>query len=267
MGAMRVAVVIPTLNEEAGLPRVLDALKESGDWPESVTVADCGSEDATLGVARQWGVHVVTGEALTSRATAMNAGAREAVVRNPEVDVLWFLHADTRVRPGWREAIAETLGVEARGTSDARHAESLGTGGGRGVVGGAFTHRFDLEGVDKWWDRRTLKTVSFFNRGRYRLTGSFFGDQGLFIRREAFERVGGYDEGLRLLEDLDLCRRLRRLGPVRLANDGARVITSPRRFLRHGILRQAMLDCAMLTGFNLGVRPAWLYRWYNRHKE
>ncbi len=247
---MPIALIIPTLNEAGALPRLFEAVREGGDDPECIVVADCGSDDGTVGVAEGLGAKVVDGPGLVSRATAMNAGAAEAVRLDPRVEVFWFLHADTWPLAGWRGAIGATLGE----------------GGGGRVAGGAFTHRFDLAGVESSWQRFCLKTVSFFNRGRYYTTGSFFGDQGLFMRRDAFERVRGFNERLPLLEDLDLCRRLRRLGRVRLAVDGARVITSPRRFLRHGITRQAVMDCGILTAFNLGVRPGRIYEWYNRQK-
>ena len=99
------------------------------------------------------------------------------------------------------------------------------------------------------------------DRVRCRITHNFYGDQGIFMTASVFRRTGGFaDTGL--LEDVRMCRRLRRMGRLRLAR--RTMYTSPRRFVRHGPLRQALLDLVLLTTERLGMRPARLYAWYNK---
>jgi glycosyltransferase involved in cell wall biosynthesis len=130
----------------------------------------------------------------------MNAGA--AVARG---DVLFFLHADSFPPPDWAALIARALDDP-------------------GVVGGAFEHRF----LEPAWSLRVISTV---NRVRYRLTRNYYGDQGIFVRRTGFGALGGY-RPLSVLEDLDLSRRLRRLG--RMVLIPVPLDTSGRRFLARG---------------------------------
>jgi hypothetical protein len=130
----------------------------------------------------------------------MNAGARDAAG-----DVLFFLHADSFPPPRALALIGEAL-------ADPR------------VVGGAFEHLFD----EPAW---SLRAITWINRARYRITRNWYGDQGIFVRAAVFADLGGY-RPLRLLEDLDLSRRLKRRGRSVLVRAPLR--TSGRRFLARG---------------------------------
>ena len=244
-------MVIPTLNEEASLPATLISLQgaEAGEEPpEQIIVADCGSTDRTREIAEARGVRVVTGETLRSRAAALRAGAERAIEDAHPPEVLWFLHADTTPCPSWRWAIETTLADPA-------------------VVAGAFTHRFDVKrDALSRLDRLTIKSISLINRCRYRITRNYYGDQGIFVRSDAYLAAGGVPD-VPLLEDVELCQRLRRLGRTRLAPHPARITTSARRFVRHGPVRQFLIDWSILAAHAVGVRPARLYHWYNREKE
>ena len=159
-------------------------------------------------------------------------------------DAVWFLHADTAPPSGWRGVIESTL-------TDPD------------VVGGAFAQRFVVHHGERpptWVQRRLLRFVIHCNRARYRLTGIYFGDQGLFVRPHALDAVGGIPR-VTLMEDVELCRALRRLGPLRVSRQ--RLSTSPRRFLRHGIIRQLLHDWRLLAAHRLGRRPERLYQRYN----
>jgi cellulose synthase/poly-beta-1,6-N-acetylglucosamine synthase-like glycosyltransferase len=130
----------------------------------------------------------------------MNAGAEEA-----RGDVLFFLHADSFPPADALVRIAAALDHPC-------------------VIGGAFEHRF----AEPVW---SLQAISAINRVRYRLTRNYYGDQGIFVRADAFRRLAGYRD-LALMEDLDLSQRLKRAGRTVLVR--APLVTSGRRFLARG---------------------------------
>ena len=223
---MRLSVVIPALDEAANLARLLPDLRRA--WPDiEIIVVDGGSRDGTTDVVRgEAGVRLLEGA--RGRARQMNAGARQAAG-----DVLLFLHADTRLPDGAPGAIAAALANPA-------------------VVGGRFDVRFDSR-------RRVLAMVAWFMNARSRATSICTGDQAIFVRRAAFEAVGGYPD-IPLMEDIELCRRLKARG--RLAALRARVTTSARKWEREGPLRTIGLMWALRLLYFCGVAPARLHRWY-----
>ena len=241
---MRLAVVIPTLNESDNLPvtvsRLRSALARAGRRHADalIVVADCGSSDGTPETARALGCVVIEGPTLTCRAAAMNAGAAWAGDR---VDVLWFIHADTHVGP---RSCRELLRALRR----------------PGVVGGTFDFawRGDCGRLDQ---RLVMEALRFGNRLRYRVTHNFYGDQTLFVRRDAFAAVGGYPDRL-LLEDIAMCRALHKRGRLVIAR--SIVETSPRRFVDNGVLRQWLFDMLLLACDRLGFEPRTLHLRYNR---
>ena len=223
---MRLSVVVPALDEAANLARLLPDLRRA--WPDiEVIVVDGGSRDGTTDVVRgRPGVRLLQGA--RGRARQMNSGARQA-----GGDVLLFLHADTRLPDGAPGAIAAALADPA-------------------VVGGRFDVRFDSR-------RRVLGMVAWFMNARSRATSICTGDQAIFVRRAAFEAEGGYPD-IPLMEDIELCRRLRARG--RLAALRARVTTSARKWEREGPLRTIGLMWALRLLYFCGVAPARLHRWY-----
>lgn len=260
---MRIAVVIPTLNESANIAAAIASLAPGR--PDFVIVADCDSPDDTADRARAAGATVLTHAGLRSRGEALQAGAnlaqekltqagtgqaeehRDAPHANHAGDVIWFLHADTLAPPDWRTAIETACADPA-------------------VVGGAFTQRFTLTpppGQPRvtHLQRRLLRFVVFANRTRYRFTRVYFGDQGIFVRAAALAQIGGVPQSP-LMEDVDLCRNLLRVGQLRVSP--VRLSTSPRRFLKHGVLRQLLHDWALLLTHRLGLRPQSLYAKYNQ---
>jgi rSAM/selenodomain-associated transferase 2 len=200
--APRLSIVIPARNDADALARTLDELDRLfGRVEVEVIVSASGAVDQTrraaVGRARVIFPHGST------RARLMNAGA--AVARAP---VFLFLHADS-VPP------TDAVDRIERALSD------------RTAIFGAFEHRF----MEHHW---VLETVSAINRVRYRLNGTYYGDQGIFVRADAFRRVGGFAD-VALFEDLDLSQRLKRLGRSALVR--ADVVTSGRRFLARGPVR------------------------------
>jgi rSAM/selenodomain-associated transferase 2 len=214
----RWSIVIPTRNDADALARTLDRLGTLPDVTRAeIIVAAAPEPDATERVAA--GRARVVRPGGSTRAELMNAGA--ALARG---EVLFFLHADS-FPP------ARALALIDQALADPR------------VVGGAFEHLFD----EPAW---SLRAITWINRARYRITGNWYGDQGIFVRGEVFRALGGYRE-LRLLEDVDFSRRLKRRGRSVLVRAPLR--TSGRRFLARGPWRTFFLCWWLVGRFTLGL--------------
>ncbi len=220
----RFAIIVPVLDELRQLPALAVQLRRLAADAE-IAVVDGGSSDGTREALTALGVAVV--DAPRGRAQQMNAGAR--ATRAP---ILLFLHADTRLPDGALAAVAAAIDA--------------------GAAGGCFRLRIDSR------DPRLALAAHIINL-RSRLLPSASGDQAIFVRRDLFDRLGGYRE-LALCEDLDLVARLRRHGRFVLA-DGE-VATSARRWHAHGVTRTIALMWTLRLGYHLGVSPRLLARWY-----
>lgn len=222
---MRLSIVIPTLNEAAGVEQnIQQALVLR---PHEVIVADGQSDDGTGDLARSAGAVVVTCE--RGRGRQLNAGARAATG-----DVLLFLHADCWLEPQASRQIEAALRNE-------------------GVIGGAFRQRIDH-------DRRVFRWLEWGNATRVRWRRMPYGDQGIFVRRSALESVGGFAE-VRLMEDVLLMREFRRRG-WRIELLPGPIHVDPRRWLKHGVVRQTLRNWTLLTGLRLGISPDRLAQFY-----
>jgi hypothetical protein len=122
------------------------------------------------------------------------------------------------------------------------------------VVGGAFHRKFD----DRHANLRWLESVA---RIWARAGGSFYGDQSIFVRRSVFEAMDGF-AAIPLMEDLDMCRRLRKRGRTVLLDPP--IASSPRHAKRHGSWRTSIRNASLISLFHLGVSPERLHRWYYR---
>ena len=223
---MRLAIVIPALDEAANLARLLPDLARDCAGAE-IVVVDGGSRDETAAVvARAPGPRLLA--TARGRALQMNHGARAT-----GGDTLLFLHADTRLPAGAAEAIAQALAEP-------------------GVVGGRFDVRFDNA-------RALFRVIAWFMNARSRASGICTGDQAIFVRRADFEAIGGYPE-IPLMEDIELSRALKRRGRMRALR--LRVTTSARKWEREGPLRTIGLMWALRFLHFCGVAPARLHRWY-----
>jgi len=221
---MGISVVVPMLNEERTIAATLLALTQLK--PHELILVDGGSSDATPAICRQLGVDVLTSP--RGRAAQMNYGARRATG-----DVLLFLHADTRLPPTAFNDIRDALG-------DPR------------VVGGRFDMQLD---GDHWM----LRVIGAMISLRSRLSKVGTGDQGIFVRREVFQRMGGFPE-IPLMEDIALCRALKRLGAVACLR--SRVITSARRWESDGVWRTIFRMWLLKSLYLMGVSPARLKKFY-----
>ncbi len=227
--AMRLAIVVPALNEEEALRRTLPAVLAVLAAGDEVVVSDGGSSDRTVEVAREAGARVVTGP--PGRGGQLNRGAAAT-----DADVLVFLHADTTLPNGAAEAIRAAVA--------------------KGADGGAFFLRFD---VDRPMQRLGERLINL----RTRLTRLPLGDQAQFVTRRAFERLGGFADWP-ILEDLDFARRLRRSRPSRMVLIESAVTTGARRFVEQGAVRTVAVNWLIWILFFLGVPPRRLARLYRQ---
>lgn len=198
------SIVIPALNEAAGIEVTLQALQPLRARGVELVLADGGSGDGTAALARPWVDALV--DAPRGRALQMNAGAAQA-----RADALLFLHADTRLPP-----LADVLALQSLAT-------------------GACWGRFDVRIQGRPWMLRVVATLMNL---RSRASGIATGDQAIFVQRAAFERVGGFP-AQPLMEDVEISRRLKRLG--RPACLSAKVCTSGRRWEQRGVWRTIVL--------------------------
>ncbi len=220
------SIVIPTLNEEAGIAQALGALRPLRAAGCDVIVADGGSRDRTVEVARPLCDQVVM--APRGRGAQMNAGAAAA-----RGDVLLFLHCDTRLPDRTDQLVLHGLDHSGR-------------------VWGRFDVRIDGR-------HALLPMVALLVNWRSRLTGIATGDQAIFVAKGALTAAGGFPD-IPLMEDIVLSQRLRRLTrPLCLA---ARVTTSGRRWDEHGLARTIFLMWRLRAAHFLGADPNELARAY-----
>ena len=222
----KLSIIVPVLNEGDGIAVALDALADLRALGTELIVVDGGSRDATIQQATLRADQVV--RAPRGRALQMNAGAEKA-----SGDVLLFLHADTRLP-------AEADRVVLNGLDQSRRAWG----------------RFDVK-----IDGRSplLPVVAWLMGLRSRVTWIATGDQAIFVRREAFQAVGGFP-AIALMEDIAICKRLKRLGrPLCLR---ARVTTSGRRWEKNGVLSTIFLMWRLRLAYFLGTDPKELARQY-----
>ena len=198
------SVVVPALNEAPGIDAVLQALQPMRPRGVELVLADGGSADGTPERAARWVDAVVA--APRGRALQMNAGAALA-----RADVLLFLHADTRLPPRADVQVLQALAAGAR------------------------WGRFDVHIEGRAW---MLPVVAALMNLRSRLSGIATGDQGIFVTRAAFDQVGGFP-AQPLMEDIELSRRLKRLGRPACLRE--KVCTSGRRWEQRGVWRTILL--------------------------
>ena len=223
---IRISVIIPTLNESDSIESTLERLKPFRMDDHEVIVVDGGSQDETIKLAT-FGADKIINSA-PGRARQMNMGASRA-----SGDVLWFLHADTLVPGNAAQSILEALTNKEMQWG-----------------------RFDIRLSGKPF---LLRIVERLMNMRSRITGIATGDQGIFVRRETFESIGGF-KPIPLMEDLDISKRLKKLS--RPCNLDENLITSSRRWEQNGILRTVFLMWRLRLAYTLGVRPEKLVKHY-----
>jgi rSAM/selenodomain-associated transferase 2 len=224
--SLSLSIVMPVLNEAAGVVQALHALAPLRLEGHEVIVCDGGSTDPTRALCAGLADKVV--DAPPGRARQMNAGAAVA-----SGDVLLFLHADTTLPADAEAAITQAL------------------------AGGADWGRFDVHIEGR---ARMLAVVAACMNRRSRWTGIATGDQAIFVRRELFKRVGGFPDQP-LMEDIELSIRLRQRGH-RPACLRQRVRTSGRRWDERGVWRTVVLMWRLRWQYWRGTPAETLARMY-----
>jgi rSAM/selenodomain-associated transferase 2 len=222
----RLSVVIPTLDAAAELPATLATLANSAVVRE-IIIADGGSRDATVQIARDAGGRVIV--ASRGRGPQLAAGAAAATST-----WLLFLHADCRPGSGWEDAVAAYV-----------------TAPDAAARAGYFALVLDDAGPAA---RRLERLVAW----RCRILALPYGDQGLLIFRALYEKIGGFAP-IPLMEDVDLVRRL---GRNRLAALPATACASARRYRQGGYIRRPLRNLACLSLYFAGLPPRHIARLY-----
>jgi rSAM/selenodomain-associated transferase 2 len=211
----QISIVIPVANEAATLP---DCLRQIDRAASEILVVDGGSEDETVEIAESSGCRVL-GLPEPHRARQMNLGAANARGR-----ILVFLHSDTWLPPGAAASIIEAVDR-------------------RSALGGGFVRRYRS---DRWILALTCRLAALRNQ----FVGWHLGDQAIFVRRDMFEKLGGYRE-IPIFEDLDFSRRLGALGETVTLTPP--VSSSARRFAARGPLRTTWDDLLLTRKYLVGV--------------
>jgi rSAM/selenodomain-associated transferase 2 len=221
---MRISVIIPTLNEESCLAATLAAVRNL--HPHEILVADGGSTDRTVEIASGAAqvMHSQKGRGTQQRTAASQASG----------DVFWFLHADTIPGPGALAAIRECMDVSTN-------------------AGGNFSLGFDGAGPSAGQLTQIYPWL--------RLLGLFYGDSGIFVRKAVYLQAGGF-QPYPLFEDVDLVRRIRRIGEFQTVRE--RLTTSSRRFENRNFGLMFAEWTALQTLYWAGVSPHRLARLYER---
>lgn len=218
----RLSVVVPMLDAAATLSSCLAAL----DGAHEIIAVDGGSSDDSRSIAARHGARLMS--APRGRGVQLRAGAETA-----SGDWLLFLHADTVLGPAWKAA-AE------------KHMASLPD------AAGYFRFRLQSDA----WQARLVEAGA---RLRARLLALPYGDQGLLIRRDLYDLLGGY-RPLPLLEDVDLVRRI---GRPRLRRIEADALTSAERWQRDGWIARSLRNLACLALYRTGMSPQRVARLYS----
>ena len=222
-----ISVVIPALNEADHLAATISSARAIPEVKE-IIVVDGGSRDATRAVAEQLGCRVLGSE--PSRGRQMRLGASHA-----SGDVVLLLHADTWLPPNAGRAALNCLRDPT-------------------VVAGGFWKVFRNTPWLLLGSRWKCAVRLFLGR-------RIAGDQALFIRREVLEQIGGVPD-MHLMEEFELCRRLRQVGRLALAD--ATLVTSARRFEKLGVLRTYFRMWYITNLYRLGMPPHKLSHLYDK---
>jgi rSAM/selenodomain-associated transferase 2 len=223
---MKLSIVLPVFNEAQQLPQVLECLRPARERGVEVIIVDGGSEDGTLAIAARSGARLVSSP--KGRARQMNAGARIA-----GADVLLFLHVDT-ILPERADLLIDAAICDRR------------------QVWG----RFDVDIRGRPW---MLRVIAVLMNWRSRISGIATGDQAIFVARSAFESIGGFPDQP-LMEDVELCKRLRALSPPACLR--ARAVTSGRRWESRGVWRTIVLMWRLRWAYWRGVPASVLANLY-----
>ena len=224
-----ISVVIPVLHEEEGINEVIDHVRslETGVSAE-IIVVDGDPRGTTIAAVKDGSVR--TARAEKGRGNQMNCGASQA-----RGDILLFLHADTRLPDKALSLIETRIGEDRR------------------IVAGAFDLGFATS-------RRVFRLTEAYVFLRTRITRIPFGDQAIFVRRDYFQKIGGF-RPIPIMEDVELMRRIKSNG-MAIAVIPEKTLTSIRRYAQEGLLFCTFRNWTLQVLYSVGVPPEKLAKWY-----
>jgi rSAM/selenodomain-associated transferase 2 len=225
---MKISVIVPVLHERDIINDLISHLRSlPGGKEVEIIVVEGSKERDTIEAIEDATVLKLTSP--RGRGVQMNTGADSA-----SGDIFLFHHADSRLPEEAFRLVKDSLKDER-------------------IMGGAFTLRFDKAPI-----HMRIAYPIYDLRGR--ITRIPFGDQSIFLRREAFDRMGGYKK-YKILEDIDLMQRMRRKGiKIRILKE--KVVSSSRRYLERGPIRNLIINLFIIFLFKLGVDPNRLEKLY-----
>ncbi|ADQ15469.1 TIGR04283 family arsenosugar biosynthesis glycosyltransferase [Halanaerobium hydrogeniformans] len=220
------SVIIPVLNEEYNIVRIIDYIEKENVKAE-IIVSDGDSEDLTVEKAKAKGAKVVVGNA--GRGQQLNRGAQLATA-----PLLLFLHADSRLEKSALESLVKNMTKK------------------EDKIGGCFKLKIESE-------HPLLKFISWSSNLRAKYLNLIFGDQGIFIRKKAFQEIGGFPE-IELMEDWEFSKKMAAYGDLEFLED--KIYTSARRWEKNGVLKTFFLMHKIKILYILGVKPRKLKKIY-----
>jgi rSAM/selenodomain-associated transferase 2 len=224
----RLSIIIPAWNEEAGIARLLERLLDySGEKHDTDIIVSVSGDDRTETIARTFPVKVC--RSAKGRAVQMNTGAHLS-----NASVLWFLHADTIPPPTFRDDIISAID--------------------RGIEAGCFRMTFD----DPDWLMQLYGWCTQFPLSICR-----GGDQTLFVTSELFRKIGGFDEKMQIMEDIDIIDRIQRVTGFQILD--STVVTSSRKYQANGIIRLQAIFGSIHLMHALGYSQEDMTNWYREN--
>jgi rSAM/selenodomain-associated transferase 2 len=224
---MKLSIIIPVLNEAKNLIEMLPFfLNHKTKNNFEVIIVDGGSEDDSFEIASSFGIKALHSDK-SSRACQMNLGARWS-----KGEILYFVHADTRILPSFYNDIIKAVDS--------------------GKSAGCFAYSFDSHS-------RLLKVNSWFTQFNGLLAGG--GDQTLFVKREVFEALGGFDERYCIMEDFDFVRRLKKKYGFHVIPK--KISVSARKYESNSWIRVQLVNLLMIVLFHFKTSPIKLKRLYS----